>query len=150
MLSHHPLNPVCGPRVPKSRRLDFSLLMELEASLQSSQRALLAGDGALLEQTSGEQLRLLRALSLFWPPDPAPADPALRAELQAARIRVLHLGRVQAALLARAQRWQRTIENLLAGTARNYAPSGDARVPRMATPAGTANPPTLSQAEEHA
>ena len=117
----------------------LSLLMELEASLQSSQRALLARDVACLEQSSGEQTRLLRALQIFWPAhapisDLERDDLAGGAELQAAQLRVLHLGRVQAALLARGQRWLRTIENLLAGPTTNYAPSAHARVPLGAAP----------------
>jgi hypothetical protein len=113
----------------------LSLLAELEASLQASQRALLDRDVACLEQSSGEQIRLLHALEIFWPSprnDPAQDDSALAAELRAAQMRVLHLGRVQAALLARAQRWLRTIENLLAGPATNYTPYTATRVPLSA------------------
>jgi hypothetical protein len=106
-----------------------SLLAELEASLETSQRALLARDVAGLEQSSGEQMRLLRALQIFWQPGLALDDPVHDAELRAMQMRVLHLGRVQAALLARGQRWLRTIAHLVAGPATNYVPSASPGVP---------------------
>jgi len=124
-LSSEPLRAAC-PEIAQAKR---SLLTELEASLESGQRALLARDVAGLEQSSGEQMRLLRALQIFWQPGPAQDDPACNAELRALQMRVLHLGRVQAALLARGQRWLRTIANLVTGPATNYAPSASNGVP---------------------
>lgn len=57
-----------------------------------------------------------------------PLDPALAAGLLAAQWRVLYLGRVQAALLTRAQRSLRMLSNLLAGPEASYA------APRYAGP----------------
>ena len=110
-----------------------ALLGELEASLQASQSALLAHDVARLEECTCEQIGLQRSLEILWeaahPPgsdaaqhDLAQYDLRLSAELRAAQIRVLRLGRVQAALLSRAQRWLRMVSNLLAGPEVSYAP----------------------------
>jgi hypothetical protein len=116
-----------------------ALLGELEASLQASQDALLAHDVARLEECTCEQIGLRRSLEILWdaahPPgsDPAQYDLAqydlrLSAELRAAQMRVLRLGRVQAALLGRAQRWLRMVSNLLAGPEASYAPPPSARM----------------------
>jgi hypothetical protein len=115
-----------------------ALLGELESSLQSSQRALLARDLAGIEQHTGEQIRLRRALEILWSQnlpqasDPMPFDSMLNdpmpyaragaSELRLAQMRVLHLGRVQAALLARAQRRARMLSHLFAGPGASYAP----------------------------
>jgi hypothetical protein len=115
-----------------------ALLGELESSLQSSQRALLARDLAGIEQHTGEQIRLRRALEILWSKnlpqasDPMPFDSMLNdpmpyaragaSELRLAQMRVLHLGRVQAALLARAQRRARMLSHLFAGPGASYAP----------------------------
>lgn len=107
----------------------LALLAELETSLLASHRALLAREISSLEKHTAEQMRLHRALAVL----PAPRShssanssvscrPALAAELRAAEQRVLQLGRVQAALLVRAQRWLRTVAHLLAGVGKTYAP----------------------------
>jgi hypothetical protein len=111
----------------KSRRLDSALLLELEMSLYASQKALLSGDVARLEQSTRQQIGLRRALKILWPENGAGSydmhcDPPLASELRMAQMRVLHLGRVQAALLRREQRWLRTLSNLLAGPETNYLP----------------------------
>jgi hypothetical protein len=113
-----------------------ALLAELQASLEGSQRALLSHDLGGLERATSEQIglqRSLQALPVLWPqngaprPDGAPGndgmplDPALAAGLRAAQWRVLYLGRVQAALLTRAQRSLRMLSNLLAGPEASYA-----------------------------
>jgi hypothetical protein len=106
------------------------LLADLEASLQASQRALLARDVAGVEERTREQIRLHRSLEILWSGDAAQAqtsdrvqvDSLLDAALRAAAIRVLHLGRVQAALLTRQQRRLRIVSNLLAGSSASYAP----------------------------
>ena len=111
-----------------------ALLGELEASLQASQNALLAHDVTRLEERTCEQIGLRRSLDILWdaahPPgsDPAQHDLRLSAELRAAQMRVLRLGRVQAALLGRAQRWLRMVSNLLAGPEASYAPPTFARM----------------------
>jgi hypothetical protein len=100
------------------------LLVELEASLQASQRALLSHDVALMEQHTCEQIRLQRLLEALWSRRDAAHDPAFIVEMRAAQMRVLHLGRVLAALLVRAQRWQSMLSNLLAGSETSYVPPG--------------------------
>jgi hypothetical protein len=121
---------VADAEIAQARR---SLLTELETSLLSSQRAILTRDVARLEQSCGQQIRLLRALQIL---DPAQADLTFGSELRSARMRVLHLARVQAALLARGQRWLRTVENLLAGAATNYGPAAALRYGNLGTVAG--------------
>jgi len=103
-------------------------LIELEASLQASQQALLSHDVALIEQHTCEQIRLRRLLEILWSRRDAAHDPAFLVEMRAAQMRVLHLGRVQAALLVRAQRWQSMLSNLLAGPEVNYAPPSHSRM----------------------
>lgn len=104
----------------------LALLGELEASLQTSQQALLARDVARLEESTREQTRLQRSLQVLGSrdaaqgSDPTRYDLAFAAQLRAAQLRALHLGRVQAALLARAQRWLRVVSNLLAGLEASY------------------------------
>jgi len=118
----------------------LALMDELEASLQASQRALLAHDLASLEHRTGEQLRLCRALEIFGTPYGAPragsefshASPQFAAELRAAQKRVLHQGRVQLALLGRAQRWLRTLSHLMAGPGASYSASLGRRGPQYA------------------
>jgi hypothetical protein len=115
----------------------LALLAELEATLQASQRALLAHDVASLEQSTGEQIRLRRVLEIK-PPNGAPragselshSSPQFAAELRAARRRVLHLGQVQVALLGRAQRWLRTLSHLTAGPGASYSAALGRRGPQ--------------------
>jgi len=107
------------------------LLAELEASLQASQRALLAHDLASLEHRTGEQISLCKALEIFGTPYAAPSagsefshcSPRVAEDLRAAQKRVLHLGRVQLASLGRAQRWLRTLSHLMAGPGASYSAS---------------------------
>jgi hypothetical protein len=113
-------------------QLMLGLVVEMEASLQGSQKAVLASDGLGLENCTREQVRLHRALELLlWPrawPGTAvqeaaqksggpPCAPDLAAELLAAERRVLHATRVQAALLRRARQFQRILANFAAARA---------------------------------
>ncbi|MGP0020483.1 MAG: hypothetical protein ACLPHP_18085 [Candidatus Sulfotelmatobacter sp.] len=104
-----------------------ALLAELQGSLEASQRALLSHDLVGLERATSEQIGLQRSLQALRSQngapgtDATPLDPALAAGLRAAQWRVLYLGRVQAALLTRAQRSLRMLSNLLAGPGANYA-----------------------------
>jgi len=104
-----------------------ALLAELECSLEAGQRALLSRDLGGLERATSEQIGLHRSLQALGSQngapqnDAAPLDPALAAGLRAAQWRVLYLGRVQAALLTRAQRSLRMLSNLLAGPGASYA-----------------------------
>ncbi|MGA1985060.1 MAG: hypothetical protein ABSG72_02235 [Candidatus Sulfotelmatobacter sp.] len=123
-----------------------ALLGELESSLEASQHALLARDLAGIERHTGEQVRLRRALEILWSQnslegsDRVPIHPMLSvragaAEFGAAELRVLQLGRVQAALLRRAQRWSRMLSHVLAGPGAGYAaPAGDSTVLHPAWP----------------
>lgn len=96
-----------------------ALLADLEASLDDSHQALLSRDFARLEQCTREQIASHRALEILGPQ--SPCDPASFAALRAAQVRVLEAARVQAALLGRAQRWLRTLANLVAGPEANYS-----------------------------
>jgi hypothetical protein len=120
-------------------------LAELEASLQVSQRALLSRDISSLEKRTLEQRRLHEALAILsvprLPQGSSPATTLLAAELLAAETRVLQLGRIQAALLDRAQRWLRTVVNLLAGVEKAYSPPRDVTV--------TAYPAQLAASTDH-
>jgi hypothetical protein len=140
-------------------RARLVLLAELEASLQASQQALLSRDISSLERRTSEQLRLQKALAILSAPSRLPGrrfagrTSALSAELRAAETRVLQHARVQAALLDRAQRWLRTVANLLAGVEKNYAPPSG--TPGIAYPVRTAAPtgpkprhPAARQGEE--
>jgi hypothetical protein len=111
----------------------LALLRDLEASLEATQKAVLARDLDGLEQSTREQKQLQRALAILWAESGTPPQaslptrlescaPHLAAELRAAGMRVLHLGRVQAGLLVRAQRSLRMIAHLLAGPESNYSP----------------------------
>ncbi|HTS36839.1 MAG TPA: hypothetical protein VMH04_14280 [Candidatus Solibacter sp.] len=122
-----------------------ALLAELKASFGDSQRALLRLDLAGIEHGTRDQWRLQRALQILWGVTEGGQDEGLRsgvdigpdradaAALRAAVLEVLQLGRVQAVLLARAQRSLRMISHRVAGPHANYqAPAS----PASATPAG--------------
>lgn len=137
MNSENQLSLHCPPELAQAR---LAALGELECSLEATQKALLARDLARIEQETREQMRLQRAFAILTAPVAAPAgDPAngdvriqeraqLLSALHSAEMRVLHLARVQAALLARAQRTARMIANLLAGPHAAYGanPGSDA------------------------
>src|SRR5258707_3154665 len=97
-----------------------TLLSDLEASLADSQQALLSRDFTRFEQCTREQIGFHRALEILWPQ--STRDPASIAALRPAHLRLLHAARVQAALLTRAQRWLRTLANLVAGPEASYSP----------------------------
>jgi len=113
----------------------LAILGELESSLEASQKALLARDLEGIERETREQVRLQRALAILGAPDAVPvgdravggARPQAEAPQDSAsgsaQTRVLHLARVQAALLARAQRSAKMIAHLLAGPEAPYGPS---------------------------
>jgi hypothetical protein len=141
----------CALDNPKNRgaetgRAGLVLLFAIETSLQASQRALLAGEVSVLEQHTQEQARLCQAFaslgfaSLGWQPaspeHSTPPETACVAQGHACAQRVLHLGRVQAALLGRAERRLRMIENLQAGLARSYAPPAHRRIPARSATGG--------------
>ena len=132
----HPSIPVpsasakSGPRASDPPQLAGAVLDELESSLRCSQRALLEHDLPGLEEATRDQMRLRRMLEVLegeigcgHRPEkmlaegmPAAPDRAgLDAAVRATRARVLHLARVQAAILAREQRWLRALASLAAG-----------------------------------
>ena len=151
MTPTHPADTVNQRSSPQAgaamAQTSLALLRELEASLESTQQAVLARDLAGLEQGTREQLRLRQELEILWAWDRTHphADPTggtrnlpdtsdLMVELRAVGMRVLHLGRVQAALLVRAQRSLRMIAHLLAGPESSYSP-GPLQNPRSLSPA---------------
>ena len=116
----------------------LAVLAELAASLAGSQKALLKLDIAAVEHGTREQTRLGRALSALLLTGKRtakfdrqrgkdrslglPAAAPELAELRAAANHVLHLSRVQNALLARAQRALRIRTNRAAGLGSTYGP----------------------------
>jgi hypothetical protein len=135
-----------GPASEELAVSSLALLQELEASLEQSQRALLKRDLAGIEQGTREQIGLQQALAALWasaapavpavPEDQRAADPAisfgplsfglresnLAPTVLAAQRRVLHLGRVQAAVLSRARQSLKMIFYLAAGPQTTYGP----------------------------
>jgi hypothetical protein len=134
-------------------RANLAILENLEVSLQASQKALLARDLESIEFGIREQMRLLRAFELAQAAQAKLADSlaagssrpsgpvSLAEELTSERKNVLHLARVQAALLARAERSIKMIANLLAGPAAIYGPPHNAHVDASAS--------RCDQAKEH-
>lgn len=107
----------------------MALLADLENSLRSSQAVLLSRDVVRIEELASEQFGLRHALSAYLHSLDAriygheTAFPGARGDaVRAAQERVLHLGRVQAALLRRAQQSLLTISHLLAGPESGYGP----------------------------
>jgi hypothetical protein len=111
----------------------IAVLRELEASLLASIRAVLSHDASALELATRDQLRLRRALEILWVSDgtlsrtdgrttefKSPVTNEYDDVLRTARLRVLHLGRVQAALLGRERRWMNVLTNMVAGPEANY------------------------------
>jgi len=137
-----------------------ALLAELGASLEAGQQALLTRDLGGLERATSEQIGLHRSLHALWSQNGAPEDdvplldPALAAGLRAAQWRVLYLGRVQAALLTRAQRSLRIVSNRLAGPGASYTAPGYAAPvyagPSDATPASNQGHEAENTNEEEA
>lgn len=95
-----------------------SLLNALELSLQSAQAALLTRSVAEIEERTHEQEDLMREFKIRRRRHPIPDPATLRPALN----RIAHLGRVQLALLARAQQDLRIASNLLAGPHTIYGP----------------------------
>jgi hypothetical protein len=109
----------------------LALLEQMDASLEESQKSVLASDGLRLENSTREQVRLHRAFEiLLWPqawpgtldrnaagPVRPRSAPLVAAELLAAARRVLEATRVQAALLRRARQFQHILSNVAAAQA---------------------------------
>ena len=105
-----------GPQDPDFASQLLSLLRELENSLRSSHHALLARDVGQLEELTLRQSHLQGALSDLC------GNPAqlLSGELREAQFRVLHLARVQRAILVRRNRGLTMLAHLIAGTRASY------------------------------
>ena len=128
----------------------LALLRELETNLEAGQKALLARDLDGMAQSTREQMRLAGALDILWrtgatvKESAGACDAAVTAareseqeQLLLAVERVLHLGRVQAALLVRAQQQLKMIGHLVAGPSASYGPSPAARAAAPAESAAT-------------
>ena len=122
----------------------LALLAELENSLQSGQKALLALDISAIEASTAQQVRLTREIHIHPSPRTSlslsqnergegqrgedhrfaelSSEPWLSPELHAAALRVLQLARVQAALLRRTQRLLTVLSNLRADPGEAYGP----------------------------
>jgi hypothetical protein len=117
----------------------LALLRELESSLVVSQQALLTRDLEGMQRGTEQQKRLQHELLVLWdtetgqgsgvqesawflPGKPSPKELQGSAELAVAIGRILHLARVQAGLLIRAQRSLKLISRLLTGPQINYEP----------------------------
>jgi hypothetical protein len=97
-----------------------------ENSAQNSQKSSDSNSEKSTDENSSARLQNLR-------------DRGLAAALRAAQLRVLHLGRVQTALLIGAQRSLTMIANLLAGPQATYGPPGYQPVHRQGPALGLAN-----------
>jgi len=118
----------------------LDLFEELQASLENSQKALLSRDLGGLEQGTREQTRLQKELAQWGSsalggvragqasaeglPTSAADSAQVEIRLRAIQARVLHLGRVQMALLRRAHRFLHAVSHLVAGSGANYVPPG--------------------------
>lgn len=104
-------------------------MVELEASLRGSRKALMALDLAGIECRTSEQIGLIRKFDALrrLPVDDGASGLAVRApelarELQSSGTRILEAARLQAALLARARSKLRILANMLAGPSVTYGP----------------------------
>jgi hypothetical protein len=122
-----------NPKPEPTTATDFAqarlaLLSDLETSLATSQEALLNRDLVRLEELTRAQSVLRQRLSVLWAAQDGSrtkislADNRLASELRSAATRVLHLGRIQLALLDRAQRSLRVLSHLIAGPQASYGP----------------------------
>jgi len=96
----------------------LGLLNDLEKSLRQGNKALLEGDADSLNCATAEQIHLCSELQVILPADRRRKIEA--PELYAAVLRVLHLARLQAALLRRAQRFLLTLSRIAVNPAATY------------------------------
>lgn len=132
-------SPSPSPATDDRARSALMLIGGLEASLQSSRKALLALDLAGIERETCEQVRSIRKLEDVLARSMAPPvrgscatrdgalvssriPPELEEELRRSCHRVLEAARLQAALLARARTKLRVLANMLAGQSVTYGP----------------------------
>jgi len=99
-------------------------MRELEASLAGSRKALLALDLEDIERGTRDQVGLIRALETTGTSAEASSlrglPPSMAEELRRCEAGVLQEARLQAALLARAQRKLRILANMLADPSLSY------------------------------
>lgn len=103
-------------------RTCLTMLSQLEASLHGSRKALLARDLAGVEQETREQRVLAGKIKAILQQRIAPLGSGLEEDLKQSGKRVLAAGRLQAALLARAQRQLRVLVNMLTDPSATYGP----------------------------
>jgi len=127
----------------------LALLADLEASLGASHRAVLAKDVAALNHATAEQARLRRALEVLLKPigdgssSSSRQRESLGPEVQAAAARILHLARVQRALLRRAQQFLSVLAHFAAGPGTTYSELVSSRAIRSVPPTALATSATL-------
>lgn len=113
--------------LPHAADMLLALFEDLEGNLLASQRALVSGDLNQLEECTREQALLARRLAdlldsaAVAPPGRASSS-EMRREVRAAQLRILHLGRVHLALLARRKQGLRTLCHRIAGPHSLYCP----------------------------
>jgi len=112
---------------PRPAAACLAVLRQLEATLQLGQKALLAYDLSAIEFATSEQARLRQEFETLWAWGIPRADTDA-AELRAAQQRILHLGKTQAALLSRAQRYLNVLARLHAGANAAYSATPSDRV----------------------
>ena len=103
----------------------LALLSDLEVSLQASQQALLARDLVRMEHLTTKQSLLAQRLLTWWQKHERSAEdesPTVSPPVRSIAQRLLHLGRIQDALLGRAERSLCLVSRLVAGTGASYAP----------------------------
>ena len=105
--------------------LHLSLLSALQTSLHASQQAVLDRDVSLLERLTDEQRVLGHRLSRLMPSMASrkkqPKPSCRTVQILRARLEVLHLGRVQCALLVRAQQFLRAASHHRTGPQAAYS-----------------------------
>jgi len=127
--NHRPAAPKLPLARIDSERACLALLADLETNLRSSQAALLSRAVVRTEQLTAEQAELRHGLSTFLRPADARVSEhngifvgARSDAVAAAQAGILHLGRVQSALLRRALQSLRVISHLLAEPQSGYGP----------------------------
>jgi len=140
---NHPRD-VASPPPPLTGIAPLALLRQLAASLEGGQRPILALDVEQMQRHSTEQMRLCAALHTLASSSAQASSgscskaaagkepPQLARELEQAGQRVLHFGRVQAALLRRTRRFLGVLQNLEVSAGVTYGPPLNAPRPHGA------------------
>lgn len=117
---------LADPELSKLAACGLTLFGDLERNLLASQRALVSGDLSRLEELTREQALFQHKLAGLVASGPAApvsnASVAMQHEIREAQLRILHLGRLHMALLARREQSLRTLRHRIAGTHSLYGP----------------------------